>query len=327
MSNGMKTYNVAVLRGGPSEEYDVSMRTGASVLQALEDSPFATSDVVISRAGSWLVDGFERTPENALAATDVVFIALHGAYGEDGGVQRLLDRLGIPYTGSGAYASNVAMNKVLTKELLADSGITMPRSMKVSNDVPDVPRLLESIESLFGPEYVVKPINGGSSIDTHLISGQKALREVVLQSLKKYEAVLVEERIRGREATVGVLDNYRDQRYYLLPEIEIVPPEDSVFFDYTNKYDGSTEEICPGRFSKTQKEKLAAAARAAHELLSLSQYSRSDFIVVDDDVYFLEVNTLPGLTAESLLPKSLEAIGCSYQSFITHLLTDTLNRH
>lgn len=323
----MTKTRVAVLRGGPSEEYDVSLKTGHGVLEALQHKGFDTIDVVINKQGEWMVHGFVRPPQDALAAVDVVFIALHGAYGEDGTVQRLLDRLGLPYTGSRAYQSAVALNKLLTKEQLRYAGISMAPHLKVRRDGTDIARAAVTIESLFGPEYVVKPINSGSSLGTIMATGVGELTRALKDALRDRKEVMVEERIRGREATVGIIERFRDQDFYRLPPIEIIPPSRSDFFSADVKYTGETEELCPGRFSRKEKEALEDAAHKVHQLLGLQQYSRSDFIVSPKGVYFLEVNTLPGLTAESLVPKALRAIGCSYEDFIFHLVLDALASH
>jgi D-alanine-D-alanine ligase len=173
---------------------------------------------------------------------------------------------------------------------------------------------------MFGPEYVIKPVSGGSSIGTKIVSQSNLLRELQA-SLAESGEVIVEQRIIGKEATVGILENFRNEQYYQLPPIEIVPPAKSIFFSADVKYTGETEEICPGRFSKNEKEELMNTATAVHQALGLRQYSRSDFIVSDDGVYFLEVNTLPGLTAQSLFPKSMEAVGSNYNDLVTHLLS------
>ncbi|MEZ4200105.1 MAG: D-alanine--D-alanine ligase [Candidatus Paceibacterota bacterium] len=322
----MSQYRTAVMRGGPSDEHLVSMQTGRSVIDALLDTQFQPIDITISRQGEWLVDGFVRTPEAALSAIDVVFIALHGSYGEDGTVQRLLDRLGVPYTGSGAFASNRAMNKVLTKEFLKPLGIKTPRYMKVSRDVTDVARLVDSISGLFGDRYVVKPVDGGSSIATTMVKGNAELLHTIQHMLQERPAVLVEEQIIGKEATVGVIDTLRGQSHYHLPAVEIVPPSEAAFFDYENKYNGQTEEICPGRFSIEEKRELGDIARTVHAAMELSQYSRSDFMIAPTGIFFLEVNTLPGLTPQSLFPKALDAVGMSYRDFLLHLLSNALER-
>ncbi len=314
-----------MLRGGPSEEYDVSLRTGANVLDALDRDRYEPLDVVITKSGDWLHQGRVRTPHEMLESIDVAFIALHGIYGEDGTVQRLLDTVGVPYTGSGAFPSAIALNKAMTKDKLASEGVHMPRHMLVGSSAKDnVEGLADSIGELFGPKYILKPINGGSSIGTYIAENKQALYAALDKALSQYDQVLVEEYIAGKEATCGVINNFRGQELYALPVIEIVPPPDASFFDYDVKYNGTTKEICPGRFARHEKEEIERLARLAHEVLELSQYSRSDFIVADDGVYFLEVNTLPGLTTESLMPKALDAVGCSYKEFIQHLISDAM---
>ena len=318
---------VAVLRGGPSEEYEISMNTGAGVLGALADASYSVEDIVISKKGEWLKNGIVKEPKDALAATDVVFIALHGAYGEDGTVQRILERFSIPYTGSGPYASALAMNKLFAKEQLKKHGVTMAPHMRVTKDSKDdLGRIVHTITDLFGPEYVVKPIAGGSSIGTRMANSPRTLIAAIESAFETHDDLLVEQRIHGREATCGVLENFREKTLYRLPSIEIVPPKEADYFAAEVKYTGETEEICPSRFNRAQKEQLEALAELIHHSLELAQYSRSDFIVADDDIYFLEVNTLPGLTEHSLVPKSLAAVGCTYKDFIEHLLSDALTR-
>ena len=313
---------VAVLRGGPSSEYDVSLKSGAGVIHAIAHSNYVAKDITISKSGQWLVDGFVKTPEQALLGIDVVFIALHGSYGEDGTVQRILERLHVPYTGSGPFASAIAMNKSSTKEYIKKNSdkVIMAPHLKVTRDgAHNLPQLAYSIQKMFGPEYVVKPNDGGSSIGTKIVSVHELLATLE-ESLTEHESIIVEKRIRGREATVGILEGFRNQSFYQLPEIEIVPPAHSNFFSADVKYSGETNEICPGRFKIDQKDTLLEHALLVHKILGLRQYSRSDFIVTEDAVYFLEVNTLPGLTMESLFPKAIEAVGGSYKELVLHLL-------
>lgn len=323
----MKVRTVAVLRGGPSSEYEVSLKTGLGVIAALQQSGVTTKDIVISREGEWLLNGFMKKPEDTLYGVDVVFIALHGAYGEDGTVQRMLDRFAIPYTGSGPYASAIAMNKILTKEHLSKHGVRMPKHMRITRTGVTSPiKTAMSIESLFGPQYVIKPTSGGSSIGTQVAKNVHELGSMLELLLTDYDDLLVEERIIGTEATVGVLENYRGAPLYNMPAIEIVPPSDAGFFNTNVKYNGTTNEICPGRFLKPDKDALAQIAGLVHTTLGLRHYSRSDFIVAKDGVYFLEVNTLPGLTPESLFPKAIEAVGGNYNELITHLISEATGK-
>ncbi len=318
-------YRVAVVRGGPSEEHDVSMRTGDSVINALKTSDFSVHDVVVSRAGEWLQHGKVWNPIQILQSVDVVFIALHGAYGEDGKIQRYLDTHSIPYTGSKAYASSLAFNKALTKDYLQRHDIKLaPHLYAAKANISDPFKFAEATTEVFDGPFVVKPVTGGSSVGTIMAKNTTELALALEKLFQTYDNLLVEKRIIGKEATIGVINNFREKAIYTLPPVEIVPKTE--FFDYQAKYDGTTSEICPGCFSQSEKNTLSNVAALVHDQLGLSQYSRSDFIVAPDGVYFLEVNTLPGLTTESLFPKALSAVGVSYGGFIQHLLLDTL-RH
>jgi D-alanine-D-alanine ligase len=321
----MKRKHIAILRGGPSEEYEVSLRTGAGVLASLRETDYVTHDIIITKDGEWLVSGRVRTPEQALTAIDGVFIALHGSYGEDGTVQRLLDRLGIPYTGSGAYASAIAMNKVLTKNHVKDLGFKLaPHIQLEKSAVYDTLISAHGIANQFGPTYVVKPLRGGSSIGTIIATGTTELADALERSFAVYDEVLVEQWIQGKEATIGVIEGYRGQDIYCLPVIEIVPPPAESFFTLEAKYSGTTEEICPARFSHAQKQAIEQVGADVHRALGLRHYSRTDVILSGDDVYFLEVNTLPGLTQESLIPNALKTVGSTYDEFILHILEQAL---
>jgi D-alanine-D-alanine ligase len=323
----MHRTRVAVLRGGMSDEYSVSLATGASVLRQIDTDRFNPIDVTITRTGEWLVGGYERYPENILPVVDVVFNALHGTFGEDGTVQRLLDRYCVPYTGSKAFPSSVAIHKALTKDSLKHTGIKMAPHVTVSRKArKDIPRIASRIADVFGPTYFIKPVASGSSVGTMMVKNPLLLSQALNDALEHYDEVIVEPRIIGREATCGVIERYRNEELYALPPIEIVPPAHAEYFDNTVKYNDTTDEICPGRFSRSEKNEIERVAKIVHESLGLSQYSRSDFIITNDGVYFLEVNTLPGLTQQSLLPKAIDAVGGTYSGFITHLLTDALDR-
>lgn len=312
---------VAVLRGGPSTEYEVSMQTAKGVIDALLKNNYFVKPVTITKQEEWLVDGYIKDPQRALIDIDVVFIAMHGNYGEDGTVQRVLDRLGIPYTGSGAYASAIAFNKQLTKDHLHQLNIKTPRHVRVERTTINKPNQTAfGINQLLGDQCFIKPQTGGSSVDTRRTQTTADLTAAINNLLQKYEVLLVEEAITGREATVGVLEQFRDQQHYVLPAIEIIPPTSAKFFSAEVKYTGETEEICPGRFSDSEKKQLLETASKVHQALNLSQYSRSDFIVASDGIYFLEVNPRPALIKNTTFLYSLEAIGSSYEELVSHLV-------
>jgi len=317
----MSHLQVAVLRGGPSVEYGVSMNTGAVVLQALAENGFNTKDIIITKQGQWLDRGLVKSPEVALQAVDVVFVALHGTYGEDGEVQRILQRLGIPFTGSRAFPSAVAFNKHLTKKTLASHNVLTPESVEVStDDLEELVTISSNISDSFGPEYIVKPVASGSSFGVEHIRAGQSLEEAIRSALETSDRVLVEEFIRGREATCATLEDFRNDKIYVFPAVEIITPRDRQYFDTESKYNGQTTEICPSRFSYGDRAKIAEVSGLVHEVLDLAQYSRSDFIVSDKGVYFLEVNTLPGLTSESLYPKAAASVGLDINALIKHLV-------
>lgn len=319
----MKDIRVAVLRGGPSEEYEVSLKTGSAVIQALREKVAGLSDVVITRQGEWLQDGRIKSREAVLQGVDIVFLALHGSYGEDGEIQKYLQRYNIPFTGSRSLPSAIAFNKHLTKKTLAANSLPflLPAHQIVTrNDIDSLDHVVALIESSFGPEYILKPNASGSSVGIELLKKPASLKSALAALLQKYEQILVEEYILGREATCAVLENFRDTELYVFPVVEIIPPNSVDFFSYQAKYSGETAEICPGNFSYHERDVLQESAKIVHNQLQLSQYSRSDFIVRNGKVYFLEVNTLPGLTPESLFPKAAAAVGLSLSDLVELLV-------
>jgi D-alanine-D-alanine ligase len=297
------------------------MSTGAGVIEALKQLGYTVFDIIISKKGEWLVNGLVKKPEVALMTTDVVFIAMHGAFGEDGTVQKICERLHIPFTGSNSFPSSVAFNKDTTKRALLSHNVKTPKHVKItSNMVDDIDALTYLIKNSFGPEYVLKPTSSGSSHGVVMADGVTALADAIRKMTTDTLEFMIEERIRGREATCAVLEDFRDQPLYILPAIEIIPPETHDFFAADVKYSGATTELVPGRFSFSEKNDIADIAALVHTALGLTQYSRSDFMIRDGEVYFLEVNTLPGLTSQSLFPKAAEAVGLSFQGLIDHLV-------
>ncbi len=315
---------VGVLRGGPSSEYDVSLKTGASVLAHIDRDAFDPRDIFIDKQGMWHLHGLAVPPERALYGVDVAFNAMHGEFGEDGRVQRLLDALAVPYTGSGAFASNLAFNKHLTKEAVKKLGVKTAHGIVAdppAGGQDGIEALAQRLFRTFPHPAVVKPVASGSSVGVAVAHDFNGLIHALERAFNVADRVLVEEYIKGREATVGVIDDFRGERAYALMPVEILPPPHLGFFSYEAKYGGETQELVPSTFTDAQKKELIRMAKAVHEGLSVSHYSRSDFIVSRRGVYFLEVNTLPGLTEESLLPKAIRAAGSSLKEFISHVIT------
>lgn len=323
-----KKIRVAVLRGGPSSEYEVSLKTGEAVLRELPSHKYEGIDVFISKDGVWHVHGMEKSPVDALSHVDVAFVALHGQFGEDGKVQRILEHIGVPYTGSQSFPSAVAMNKHLTKGALGRIKDKVKLAFHKLYEKEEVAQ--KGAHQIFREVMmpaVVKPAAAGSSHGVSLVRTYPELEAALSKALEHSDSVMVEELIEGREATCGVLEGFRGQSHYTLLPVEIIPHESADFFDYEAKYGGRTQEICPGNFSEETKRKIQEAAEAVHKELGLRHYSRSDFMVHPKrGVYFLEVNTLPGLTSESLLPKSVKAVGSTFPEFLDHLIQLALKR-
>ncbi len=317
----MSNRRVAVLRGGRGFEYQHSMESGARVTNALKENNEFVKDIVITRGGEWLHNGLTHNPHNILSDIDVVFVALHSGHGDDGEALRVINDLGIPYTGSGVFASVMALDKFLAKRMIKDLGITTPRYMKITRDgVNDLSRTIASLTELFGTQYVIKPVTANSSVGVMYVSNPSMLRTAVESVLKDHEAVLVEEYIAGKNATVAILEDFRGQSHYLFPPIEIVLDGDQKVYSMIDKSGYTNNEICPGRFSAAEKNMLQDKALAVHKNLNLSQYSRSDFIVRDGEVYFLEVNTRPSLDFNSSLDVAFNSVGVSFFEVVEKLL-------
>jgi len=320
-----KRLRIGVVRGGPSSEYEVSLKTGKAVLANLSDTHLI-HDIFIDKKGVWHMGGVPVSPTDVANRVDVIFNALHGEYGEDGKVQRELESLGVAFTGSRSLASAIAMNKAMTKERLKDLGIKMARHRIVQADEDADVVIREIFQSMFLP-LVVKPASSGSSLGVSIVNDFRSLAEALNKAFEVGDTALVEEYVKGREASCGVVDNFRGQTHYVLPPTEIRAPAKNIFFDYDAKYSGESQEICPGNFTKKEKDEIQRVAQLAHKILGLRHYSRSDFIVSPKGVYFLEVNTLPGFTEESILPKSLDAVGSSFAEFLEHVVDLAMERN
>lgn len=315
---------VGVLRGGPSSEYEVSLKSGASILTALDQERYEPRDVFIDRSGAWHMHGVAVDPERALRGIDVAFNVIHGEYGEDGQLHRVLDTYGVPYTGSDAATSSLVFNKYKTNEAVKKFGVKVPRGILVNQPTEKFPleeKALRIFRS-FPLPAIVKPVTGGSSVGMSIADSYHALLAGLEKAFTIAPQVLVEEYIRGREATVGVIDDFRNEKTYALMPVEIIPPPQHAFFTYDAKYSGETTERVPGNFTPSEKEQLERIARTVHEKLGLSHYSRSDFIVSKRGIYFLEINNASavGMTNESLMPKAVHAIGAKLSDFVSHVV-------
>lgn len=250
------------------------------------------------------------------AMADVVFIALHGACGEDGRVQAAFDLLGIPYTGSGYLGSAIAMDKDLTKRVVAPLGVKTPAWMLVESDGMDIDAVCAQAKL----PCVVKPDDSGSSIGVSIANDEAELRAALEAAAREGSRILIEQYIRGREVQIGILGDKA------LPSIEIIPAEG--FYDYRNKYQpGAAKEITPAEIPAETEQRLADAALTVFHALNLSAYSRADFILdAEGELWFLEINTLPGMTPTSLVPQEAAAVGISYSELCEQIIAAALHK-
>jgi len=278
-------HRLAVLMGGPSAEREVSLRTGAACAEALREAGYAVTEVIVDDANFTLPEG-----------TELAFLALHGPFGEDGQLQDILSRRGIPFTGADAATSRLCIDKDQTKVRLGEAGVPTPEGQLVGR--------LEEI-TLPLPLFV-KPNTLGSSVGSTPVMTRDELAPALALALEFGAPALVERFISGRELTVGILGDL------VLPIVEIRPLDG--FYDYTNKYTkGRTEYFCPARLPEEITAMIQRQAHAAHRVVGNPVYSRVDFILEKEaHPYCLEINTIPGMTATSLLPKAAAVAGFTF---------------
>lgn len=317
---------VAVLRGGQSLGYSTSLKTGEHVLSALREMPeiYEPIDIFISIRGEWHRGGLVEEPHRALRHADVVWNALHGSYGEDGQVQRVLEGLQIPFTGSSAVASALSMNKEMAKRLYKQHSLLTPAHTLITKDNLDDNRLITVFRTYLHP-VIVKPVDAVESLGVRKVATFPELKQVVKETLNYSPRVLVEEFIKGDEVSCIVIDDAKGERIYaLLPASPELPPrlgeagqrgEPSSKFRLKLK----VEENSP-RFGEAGKE-IEEMAKRAHEALGLRHYSGSDFIITPKrKIYILETNSLPALHEGSLAHTSLRATGWRSRDFVDHVL-------
>ena len=303
-----KKQHIALVAGGISGEREVSLSGAMSVEKALDPEKF-------------MVRRYDPATDLAKLANDApeidfAFILLHGLYGEDGTMQGFLELLGVPYQGSGVLGSAIAMDKQLAKELYKLNNLPVADSEVITNEESFGGK---ELTTRFGLPVVVKPVHEGSSLGLTLAKSEEDLLAGINRALRHDSHVMVEKYIKGRELTVGVLGNTVLEA---LPVIEIVPGEGFTFFDYDAKYKpGATEEICPARISEEAAGLARQYAVAAHKALRLRGYSRTDMILADDgSLYLLETNTIPGMTATSLMPQAAAVHGLPFPQFLERLI-------
>jgi D-alanine-D-alanine ligase len=334
--------------GGKSAEREVSLATGRQALNALDPEKYEvyaldtasgqrflpdaaglrqTAKLLTAADGQTPVTALTELPQVAPAQRpDVVFIALHGPGGEDGTVQGFLEMLGIPYTGSGVLASALAMDKVRCKALLSTENIIMPADVVFDRyDVPRLRRAGRDVAQNLGFPVVVKPSRQGSTYGCTIVEDEAGIAASLEEAFRYDDTVLVEQKLEGTEITVAVLGN---RQPVALPVIEIIPPNG--FFDYEAKYSQdeskAAREIVPARIDEAAAEEAKSIALACHRILGCRGMSRTDMFVTEDGVVTMEVNTIPGMTPTSLLPKAAAAAGIPFPQLLDGLIKLALEK-
>lgn len=303
-----KNQVVAVVMGGPSAEREVSLNTGAAIANALREYGY-TNVVEID------LDPRNFGKQLAESKAEVVFNAVHGLYGEDGRLQTLLEIREMPYTGSGMIASVSCMDKVITKRMLRDAGISTPACLIVNKKESGIK---EKIMQRFSLPVVIKPASQGSSIGVEIVKEENQLDEALANAFKYSRDILVEEFIGGKELTVSMMQ--KDGEVVALPVIHIAPHSGT--YDYHSKYTkGATEYICPADLDEETTKKVQEISKQAYEVLGCSGVARADVMLDESgNGYVLEINTVPGMTATSLVPKAAAAAGISFPELCNIIL-------
>ena len=339
MTSRMK---INVVMGGPSAEYEVSLNSGRQVLSNLDRSKYELRAVVITKDKKFYYsDITENIPDlsdpqktmngpflpcdckQVWENCDVAFLALHGEFGEDGVIQGYLEALSVPYYGSGVYASAVAMNKITAKFLYELNGLDTPPYSIYGVNHPDV-SVKKIIEKHGFPCFLKCPQSGSSRLMGRA-ADEHSLRNLLVELQLSAADILVETNITGVELSCGVIED-AEGKITALPPIEI-RPVNSDFFDYTAKYTkGASQEIVPAPHPQELLKRVEEIAVRAHKILGCYGVSRTDMIYCDDKLYVLETNTLPGMTATSLLPQAFKAIGGTYSQLLDTLISSALKR-
>jgi D-alanine-D-alanine ligase len=340
---------VAVLMGGKTAEHEVSLNSGMMVVNNLDKQKYLIKPVIITKTGKWIVAknniatkvAFKNSKElinriNTKPVTtgigidklltskiDIVFLAMHGPYGEDGTIQGLLELAEIPYTGSGVLGSSLAMHKIKTLEMLEYWNILTPKRLvytEVRGQRSEVRRIIDEVNKKLGFPCVVKPCELGSSVAIEIVKHPNNLIPAIQTALRYDRQVMVEQFIVGKEITCGVLGSGFGKEPSALPPTLILP-KTSEFFDYHAKYTaGATEEITPAPIGPKLTRQVRRIAVEVHKALCCGSMSRTDMLIKNNKIYVFETNTIPGMTATSLYPQAAKAAGIGFPELLDRLI-------
>jgi len=303
---------ILVLCGGLSRERDISIKSGKAVSAALRKKNYEVSEYDFDGKLEKAIDYYRP---------DIVFIALHGNFGEDGTVQGSLELLGIPYTGSGVLASSLCMNKLFSKWMFKQIGVKTPEYFSMRKD--SIISYREASLFLKTDRIVIKPNDQGSTLGISIVSDEINYKQGLDEAFNLSEIVIAEEYIKGTEITISIIGNHPAIK--ILPIIEIVPVHE--YYDFTSKYiPGMSQHLIPARISKNVESISNEYGRKIYESFNLRDFSRIDMIVNDEVPYVLEVNTIPGFTETSLVPDAAKFIGITFEDLVEFIVIEALKR-
>jgi D-alanine-D-alanine ligase len=322
--------NVAVVAGGDSGEYDVSVRSGEQVVKNLDRKKYRPWFIILSggnftcrdEGGSFTLDKNDFTLQQGgqKIRFDVVFNAIHGTPGEDGKLQGYLDMLGIPYTSCGVTTSALTFNKNFCKQVVGSSGVATARSVHLFRDAPEPGKLIREALSL--PVFI-KPNNGGSSVGMSKVNRAGEMDPAIQRAFNEDDEILAEEFLSGRELTCGVLRS--EGKIITLPVTEIISKKE--FFDFEAKYkDGLASEVVPAEIPDKTAEECRSISAFLYERLNCRGVVRFDYIFDGSRFWFLEVNTIPGLSEQSIVPKMARAHGWTLEELFTRLIEESVKK-
>lgn len=328
---GNNKIKVGVLYGGTSLEHGVSLASAETVKNNLDQEKYEIIDVFVDKSGQWFI-GQEGNREilkkhgDLKNQVDVIVSVLHGSFGEDGQVQRILEDIKVKFIGSGSLSSFLSFSKIISKRIFQNNNIPTPDFIALNNyDLLDLEKLSEKIQEQLGNKVVVKTSESGSSFGVYVCNSSGEIKDSVKNAFEIGNEVFIEQCINGKEYTCGVLED-KNGKIRALPIVEIIPSGE--FFDYEAKYENEVQEICPANIEdKVLEKKIKELAIKTHRALGLKGYSRTDFLYnKENGLFILEVNTLPGMTETSLYPQELKADGVGISKFLDKIITRVIKK-
>ncbi len=319
----MTKINIAVARGGPSNEHEISLKSGQTIINNLNQKKYNIFDLVIQKNGKWILNNENITPEELKNKIDIVFPIFHGEYGESGDFQKILENLNIKYIGTNSKSSKLSFSKIQTKEKLIANNIPTPNFLKFSTKNLDINKTAQEIENTFLFKKIIKASESGSSFGIYISDSLEETKTALKKLKHEFNEILIEPFIMGKEYTCGILEGWKGEKYYALPVVEIIP--DNSFFDFESKYQGKVQEICPALINEELTNKIQNLSKKVFDILGLKDFSRIDFIhCPNSGLYVLEANNLPGMTEASLYPQELNADNISLNKFIDFIIEKNL---